>query len=51
MGATSTESRKPSRRSSITDIAEKMEVKSTTITTVPGKKYCRYPGPEGADGG
>ena len=35
-GATSTESRKPSLRSSITDIMVKIAVKSTIITSVPG---------------
>ena len=37
-GATSTESRKPSLRSSITDIMVKMEVKSTIMMSAPGKK-------------
>ena len=35
-GATSTDSRKPSLRSSITDIMVKIAVKSTIITSVPG---------------
>ncbi len=40
-GATSTESRKPSLRSSITDIMVKMAVKSTIMISAPGKKYSR----------
>ncbi len=35
-GATSTESRKPSLRSSITDIMVKMLVKSTIMISAPG---------------
>ena len=35
-GATSTESRNPSLRSSMTDIMVKIAVKSTIITKVPG---------------
>ena len=40
-GETSTESRKPSRLSSITDIMVKIEVKSTIMMSAPGKKYSR----------
>ncbi len=35
-GATSTESRKPSLRSSMTDIMVKIEVKSTIMINAPG---------------
>src|SRR5262245_12812500 len=42
-GATSTERRNPSRRSSITEMFEKMDVKRRIMSTVPGKKYSRYP--------
>jgi len=37
-GATSTPWRKPSRRSSMTEMVEKTAVKSRMSTTVPGKK-------------
>ena len=40
-GATSTPWRKPSWRSSITEMLEKMAAKSSTRTIVPGKKYWR----------
>src|SRR5437762_13794305 len=41
MGATRTESRNPSPRSSMIEILEKIEEKRRIIITVPGKKYSR----------
>src|SRR5437879_12389586 len=41
-GATITDWRKPSRRSSMIDIVEKIAVNSRIITTTPGKKYSSY---------
>ena len=41
--ATSTDCKTPSRRSSITEIVEKIAVNSRIITIVPGKKYSMYP--------
>src|SRR2546425_7662050 len=41
MGATRTESRNPSARSSMTEMLEKIEEKRRTIITVPGKKYSK----------
>ena len=38
-GATRTDCRNPSRRSSMSDTVEKIAVNSRTITTTPGKKY------------
>src|SRR5687767_12651984 len=43
-GATSTDCRKPSLRSSITEIVVKMAVNSTISITLPGNEYSRKPG-------
>src|SRR5262249_38201763 len=49
-GATITESKKPSLRSSITDIMVKIEVNSTIMINAPAKKYCRkFPVPGAED--
>jgi hypothetical protein len=40
-GATSTESRKPLLRSSMTDIMVKMAVNNTIMMSAPGKKNAR----------
>ena len=40
-GETRTDCRKPSRRSSMMEIVEKIAVKSRISTSVPGKKYSR----------
>src|SRR2546426_1768632 len=50
-GATRTDCRKPSRRSSMTDTVEKMAVNSRIITTTPGKKYSPYATDPPATGG
>ena len=42
IGATSTDCRNPSRRSSMIEIVAKMAVNSRISTSVPGKKYSRY---------
>ena len=41
IGATSTDCKNPSRRSSITLIVAKIAVNSRISTSVPGKKYSR----------
>jgi hypothetical protein len=38
VGATSTDSRNPSRRSSMIEMFAKIDAKSTTSVTAPGKK-------------